>query len=121
VIEGDQKFGLSSTRTTSFQPPDAPAVARHRVIKCGMTRRAREKDEPCDRNDFPDFQCAKPGLDVDTGEVMGLSVDAQAGSTPASVGRLPPHIRCPARIGGVDCSICIGCGGFNKATRKMFH
>src|SRR4030081_297111 len=75
-----------------------------------------------ERDDLPDLQRAKLGLDVNAGQVMGLAVDAQAGEH-AHLGR-PFSSAQPAvqhELAAADGAICIGCNGFNKANWKIRH
>ena len=72
------------------------------------------------RDDLPDFQCAKLGLDVNAGQIVGLSVDAQARKLARL--RRPLTSTYPAvqhELTAVDSSLRIGCNGFDQASRNM--
>jgi hypothetical protein len=73
-----------------------------------------------DRDDFPEFQRAEPGLDVDAVKVVGLAVDAQAGKHShfcwsfTSAYAAVEHEPAPP-----DGLLRIGCLGLNEMNRKI--
>ena len=79
VIEGNQKFGLILDQRHVLPPRQMGGRWRARERQDAKRRAVHvERMSHADRDDFPDFQRSKPALNVNAGQVMGLSVDAQA-------------------------------------------